>query len=65
MVKHTQTIYRLLQTSCLSVFDHFVGLAIKGLSMSKNVFRHYPVPSELKKCIAGIIHSSQEKERNS
>ena len=31
MVKHTQTIRRLLSTNCLSVFDHFVGLALKGL----------------------------------
>ena len=29
MVKHTQTIRRL---NCLSVFDHFVGLALKGLT---------------------------------
>ena len=31
MVKRTQTIRRQLQTNCLSVFDHFVGLALKGL----------------------------------
>ena len=31
MVKHTQTIRRLLLTNCLSVFDHFVGLELKGL----------------------------------
>ena len=31
MVKHTQTIRRLLPTNCLSVFDHFVGLALKEL----------------------------------
>ena len=31
MVKHTQTIARLLPTNCLSVFDHFVGLVLKGL----------------------------------
>ena len=31
MVKHTQTILRLLQTNCLSVFDHFEGLALKVL----------------------------------
>ena len=34
MVKQTQTIrvnLRLLPTNCLSVFDHFVGLAFKGL----------------------------------
>ena len=30
-VKHTQTIRRLLPTNCLSVFDHFVGLALKRL----------------------------------
>ena len=32
MVKHTQTICRLLLTNCLSVFHHFVGLALEGLS---------------------------------
>ena len=32
MVKHTQTIRRQQPTNCLSVFDHFVGLALKGLS---------------------------------
>ena len=44
MVKHTQTIRRLLPTNCLSVFDHFVGLALKvlddiisGESMALNV----------------------------
>ena len=33
MVKHTQTSRRLLPTNCLSVFDHFVGLALKGLTL--------------------------------
>ena len=33
MVKHTQTNRRLLPTICLSVFDHFVGLALKGLNI--------------------------------
>ena len=33
MVKHTQTIRRLLPKNCLSVFDHFVGLALKGLGL--------------------------------
>ena len=32
MAKHTQTIRQLLSTNCLSVFDHFVGLALKGLN---------------------------------
>ena len=31
MVKHTQTIRRQQPTNCLSVFDHFVGLPLKGL----------------------------------
>ena len=32
MVKHTQTICRQKMTNSLRVFDHFVGLALKGLS---------------------------------
>ena len=32
MVKHTQAICPLQSTNCLSVFDHFVGLALKGLT---------------------------------
>ena len=31
MVKHAQTIRRQKAINCLSVFDHFVGLALKGL----------------------------------
>ena len=31
MVKHTQTIHQLFPTICLNMFDHFVGLALKGL----------------------------------
>ena len=34
MVKHTLTIRRLLPTNCLKLFDHFVGLALKGLSFA-------------------------------
>ena len=32
MVKHTQTIRPQKPTNCLSVFDHFAGLALKGLN---------------------------------
>ena len=32
MVKHTQTNRWLLPTNCVNVFDHFVGLALKGLN---------------------------------
>ena len=31
MVKHTQTIRQVFPNNCLSVFDHFVRLALKGL----------------------------------
>ena len=37
MVKHTQTICRQQPTNCLSVFDQFVGLALKGLRYSSFV----------------------------
>ena len=37
MVKHTQTIRRFLPTNCLSVFDHYVGLALKGLNSLINM----------------------------
>ena len=32
VVKNTQTIRRLLSTKCLGVFDHLMGLALKGLN---------------------------------
>ena len=31
MFKHTQTICQLFPTNCLSMFDHFVWFAFKGL----------------------------------
>ena len=31
MVRHTQIIYRVLPTNYLNMFDHFVGLPVKGL----------------------------------
>ena len=34
MVKHTETIRGLLPMECLVVFDHFMGLAIKGLTVA-------------------------------
>ena len=32
MVKHAQKIRRQKRMNCLSVFDHFIGLALNGLS---------------------------------
>ena len=39
MLKHTQTIRRQQRVwpACLSVFDHFVGLALKGYVILKKV----------------------------
>ena len=34
MVKHTEIVRRKQSTNCLSLFDHFVGLALKGLNGS-------------------------------
>ena len=39
MVKHTQTIRWQKPTNCLSVFDHFMGLALKGLKGDSRGFR--------------------------
>ena len=33
VLKHTQTIRRKQVTNCLSVFDHFVGVALKGFKI--------------------------------
>ena len=33
MVKHTQTIRRQQSANCLSMFDYFVKLALKGLRL--------------------------------
>ena len=48
MVKHTQTIRRLLPTNYLSVFDHFVGLAFKGFVPARIIVGcspHCKIPS--------------------
>ena len=37
MVQHTQTIHQLLLKNCSSVFDHFVRLVLKGLSLKIHV----------------------------
>ena len=38
MVRHTQQFVGNLRTNCLSVFDHFVGLALKGLIIDLLLF---------------------------
>ena len=47
MGKHTQTIRRQQPTNCLSVFDHFVNLALKGLkTFNEIVLDFLPVESK-------------------
>ena len=38
MVKHAQTVRWPLPTNCLSVFEHFAGLALKVLKYSRQYF---------------------------
>ena len=47
MVKHNHTIRQLLLTNCLSVFEHFVGLALKGLNL--NMYSSRGIRSVFKK----------------
>ena len=47
MIKHTQKIRRLLPTNCLSVFDHFVRLALKGLGTKSSVTQSISLFSKL------------------
>ena len=37
IVRHTQTIRRLLSTNCMSVFEYFVELTLKGLMINKRI----------------------------
>ena len=52
LVKHMQTI-RLQQRDCFSVFDHFIGLALKGLKSQFLFGRVFP------KIIAQAVYASR------
>ena len=54
MVKHTQTIRRLLPTNCLTMFDHFVRLALKGLKQYENRFSYCYFRKIPKSCYAFV-----------
>ena len=53
MDKQTQTICWQQPTNCLSVFDHFLGLALKGLRDLK-----VPVESSLELCQENASNNS-------
>ena len=67
MVKHTQTILRQQPTNCLSVFDHFVGLALKGLKgYPINPFHdtsHFLYPLETSESLWSYNIFSEYRER--
>ena len=52
MVKHTQTIRGQKPTNCLNEFDHFLGLALKGL---KGIIGQ--------KYIIGLLHLSWRSKK--
>ena len=66
MVKHTQAIQIRWQQprNCLSVFDHFVGLALKGLSEYNEIrsFRFNLHSTSKAKYIVGSV--DQEKKNH-
>ena len=47
MVKHTQKIRQQKPTNCLSVFDHFEGLALK--SLKQNLLKNHEFISRIAK----------------
>ena len=60
MVKHTQTIRRLFAMNSLSVFDHFVGLALKGLKLSMQGMYYtgcFHIPFEVFQHLTLLIYS--------
>ena len=62
VVKHTRAISRLLTTNCLSAFDYFVELGLKGLNILRQVFRTLPnilkaakILTRIFKCISNFV----------
>ena len=51
MVKHTQTIRQKQPTTCLNVFDHFMGLVLKGLINFRPVLI---TPEKFRKLFLGL-----------
>ena len=54
MVKHIQTIRRQKLTNCLSVFDHFVGLALKVLKKDMKIFLPFSPQLGEYSCVSGV-----------
>ena len=61
VVKHHQTIRRQQLTNCLSVFDHFVGLAHKGLRTLDGFMNLIQALQPFQTCAAVLFHLKTEK----
>ena len=61
MAKHAQTIRRQQSTNFLSVFDHFVGLALKGL---RKAFRLLSVMAETNQLTSTPTNTTQDCDSN-
>ena len=61
MVKYTQTIRRQKPTNCLSAFDHFVGLALKGLMV---IYRFAEEKKNWIKIYSSIYHPFPTEEKS-
>ena len=60
MVKHTQKSHRQQPTNCLSVFDHFVGMELKGLTSIKDIWLLYFQNSQRKLILSKFMVSSSK-----
>ena len=66
MAKHTQTIRHKQQRNCLSVFDHFLGVALKGLGQMSKLLRQpaLRVHSIVRFECSLYVHTESEVEVN-
>ena len=67
MIKHTQINCRLLPTNCLSVFDHFLGLAQQQGHCEKNIKKigHWKTPLiNLAISYSALVKKKKKKERS-
>ena len=66
MAKHTQTIRHKQQRSCLSVFDHFLGVALKGLGQMSKLLRQPALRVHSIVCFeySLYVHTESEVEVN-
>ena len=62
MFKHAQTICRQIADKLLSVFDHFVGLALKALTHFRPLFFLYRPRKKNRKYLVLIISGDVKRE---